>query len=181
LICGDGKIDLAGTGAALERTVSATGFNQSEKCTWVMNSTTKAPTFKISTPTAASSASILPSTYDVIYQEWVEGWNTLVKDVDYKINDGTNKSEGIIYPHIAASIYGTVAKYNYEGTDFDEQASLTNNDHNFGSAFVFVKSSADCVITAALANTPTGCIDNGTLVKQRWFNASEASSGLKLA
>lgn len=180
MICGDGKVDLAGTGTALERTVSATGFDESEKCTWVMSSTTKAPTFKISTPTAA--ANVLPATFDLIYQEWVEGWNGLVKDTDYRLHNGTNKSEGIIYPHILAAKYGTVAKYNYAGTGFDEQASLTNNDQNFGSAFVFVKSSLACDITATIGtNAPANCIDAGLVVKQRWFNASEASSGVKLA
>ena len=124
MICGDGKVDLAGTGVALERSVSETAFNQSEKCTWVMSSTTKAPTFKISTPTVTSIAAILPATYDLIYQEWVEGWNGF------------------------------------------EQASLTNNDHSFGTAFVFAKSSLACAVTAIIGtNDPDGCIEIGTVFK----------------
>jgi len=72
-MCGASKIDEAGTDANNLRTISAdntNGFDADEKCTWVLRSKTKAPTFVISN--LASNA--LEATVDVVYQEWVDGW-----------------------------------------------------------------------------------------------------------
>ena len=57
----------------MKRTIvnSPSGFSTSEKCTWTLRSKTKAPTFAISQATKDKQ---LPSNYDVVYQEWVEGW-----------------------------------------------------------------------------------------------------------
>lgn len=59
----------------MKRTIvqTASGFSTSEKCTWTLRSKTKAPTFAIS-QASKTAAKPLPSNYDVVYQEWVEGW-----------------------------------------------------------------------------------------------------------
>jgi len=64
-ICGgSGWINDADTVSAnLIRTIAATGFTQSEKCTWAMSSITKAPTFKI----YGATATTVLTNYDVIY------------------------------------------------------------------------------------------------------------------
>jgi len=74
LICGASHVpEAVAAGETMKRTIvkTASGFSTSEKCTWTLRSKTKAPTFAISQATAAKQ---LPSNYDVVYQEWVDGW-----------------------------------------------------------------------------------------------------------
>ena len=147
-----------------------------------MSSISKAPTFKISnaaSPSGGPAVVTLPADYDIIYSEWIDGWNGLAKDTDFtkRVVDSSNASGGTIYPHVVyTNKYSTVSKYNY--ADFSTEGSLTNNNQKLGSAFVFVKSSKDCAPSDDLtANVPVDCIDNGP-VKKRWFGVSEATTGL---
>jgi len=54
-ICGNGHVEEGGDDASRARTISKAtdSFSSSEKCTWVMRSKTKAPTFSITNATAA--------------------------------------------------------------------------------------------------------------------------------
>lgn len=77
--CGGSGL-ISGTAAQLTAGITRTilkaatnAFDSSEKCTWVMESSTKAPTFKISN-TASATTKPLTANWDVMYQEWVEGW-----------------------------------------------------------------------------------------------------------
>jgi len=67
-ICGAGFVDGTTAGTAMLRSLSvandATGFSSSEKCSWYLESLTKAPTFSISNVTANKE---LTDKYDVIY------------------------------------------------------------------------------------------------------------------
>ena len=111
-----------------------------------MSSSTKAPTFKISNSVANNQ---LTNLFDVIYSEWIDGWNGLTENTDFstRMNDSdiTTASGGVIYPHIVDTKYSTVAKYNYKDTIASTTA--TNNEQSFGTAFTFIQSAADCVTT----------------------------------
>jgi len=65
-ICGLGFIDPTTAGATMKRTIlnSSAGFSSSEKCSWYLESLTKAPTFSISNVTDGKE---LTDKYDVIY------------------------------------------------------------------------------------------------------------------
>lgn len=85
-------------------------FEGFEKCTWTMMSATKAPSFKLSSGDAA-----LTDKFDIMYQEWVDGWQ-LDKDTDFNDmqDNGTITSmNGIVFPHILHAKYAKVAKHNY--------------------------------------------------------------------
>jgi hypothetical protein len=92
-----------------------------------MSSVTKAPTFKIYN--TAGATVFLPADYDIMYSEWVDGWNTLVSGTDYRrqLEPGAAvaNSGGVIFPHLTAAKYGTVAKYNYPGKETNA-SELTN-------------------------------------------------------
>jgi len=144
-----------------------------------MSSSTKAPTFKIYN---TGSATQLTNIYDVVYQEFIDGWNGLAENTHFsaRVTDATNASGGVIYPHIPSAVYSTAAKYNYAG--FETNASATNNEQGYGDAFVLVKTSKACAATDTLAtNDPANCIDAGIEVKQRWFSVNEVARGVKLA
>ena len=70
----------------------------------------------------------LTDKYDVIYSEWIEGFNGLTENTDFstRLADTTSVSGGVIYPHVVAAKYETAAKYNYHGKDTN--ASATNNE-----------------------------------------------------
>ena len=85
-ICGDRTIaDTVAAGNAAGKRQIATGewgFTKegTEKCTWFMKSKTKAPTFAVYT--GSTAAKTFSAKWDIIYQEWVDGWQ-LSKGVDF--------------------------------------------------------------------------------------------------
>ena len=95
-------------------------FTKSEKCTWILQSKSKAPTFSISNEAAGK----LEDKYDIVYQEWIEGWQ-LVKGVDYLEHtspnsySSTSSSGGIVLPHLRGTQYQKAAKYNYAASGLD--------------------------------------------------------------
>ena len=64
-----------------------------------------------------------------MYSEWVDGWNRLVANTDYRRHleesAAVANSGGIIFPRVTAAKYGTVAKYNNPGKETN--ASETTN------------------------------------------------------
>jgi hypothetical protein len=132
----------------LVRTV-ATEFSGLEKCTWTIMSLTKAPSFKLSSVDIA-----LTDKFDIMYQEWVDGWqldvdshfNSMQSTATTKVTGSTGKTSmnGIVFPHIASGTYLKVAKHNYPIQD--NKAGLTNNDEARGMAFSYVNK-----------NSPTAC------------------------
>jgi hypothetical protein len=161
----------------MKRTIAAgsnNAFSTSEKCTWTLRSKTKAPTFAISQATAAKQ---LPAEYDVIYQEWVDGWQ-LTAGEDFVTGYAADAaggasgaaviSGGVPLPAMAVAKYGSVYKYNYEGT----AVAGTNNAQVPGEAFTYHRNKLSCVTNAnfasAGADTPAGCWTGN--MEKRWFS-----------
>jgi hypothetical protein len=126
-ICSAGWVSGTSATASTRIIIASKGFTTAEKCTWNMSSVTKAPTFKIYNATGASV--FLPADYDIMYSEWVDGWNGLVSGTDYRrqLEPGAAvaNSGGVIFPHLTFAKYDTVAKYNYPGKETN--ASGTTN------------------------------------------------------
>jgi hypothetical protein len=91
----------------LKRTVDAAFTLIGEKCTWTIMSATKAPSFKIS-----SGATALSDKYDIMYQEWVDGWQ-LSAGTDFLPMAAGVPMNGIVYPHLLTGKYAKAAKHNY--------------------------------------------------------------------
>ena len=90
------------------------GLDKTEKCTFVLRSKTKAPTFVISNTTAAKP---LPTKFDVVYQEFIDGWQLTAGEhftTGFK-GDGTTalNQGGVINFAIAKADYDKGFKFNY--------------------------------------------------------------------
>ena len=104
-----------------------------------------------------------------MYSEWVDGWNGLIENTDYrrKMVDCVTvaSSGGIIFPHLTAAKYSTVAKYNYPSKETN--ACETTNGSSLGSAFTIVKNGKDCVPIDTIITNALACINTDR--KIRWF------------
>jgi hypothetical protein len=139
------------------------GFSGKEKCTWTMMSTTKAPTFSV------RNAASITDKYDIMYQEWVDGWQGLTLGVDFEPRTSTRPFNGIIFPHLNfADKYDAVAKYNYKDVSGGNQGDAlmaANDAQRSGLAYVFQYS--DCKTVDGLVGSAT--VNNaGTVVANCW-------------
>lgn len=182
-ICGGAnQIPDTGASSTMLRTVVAANMSTFEKCTWTMSSKTKAPTFKISGGTV-----VLGASFEVMYQEWVDGWQ-LSSLVDFApiIVSGTagasRAMNGIVFPHVISTTYAKVAKYNYptvSGGNTPTDIEASNNAQRSGMAYTLVSpNGAACAMASTDVSTPTSCFD---ALKRRWFTASDASAGTMAA
>lgn len=187
-ICGDRTIadTVAAGNAAGKRQISTGewGFTKegTEKCTWFMKSKTKAPTFAVSTGTTA--AKTFSDKWDIIYQEWVDGWQ-LSKGVDFADDHSTAgtvvASGGVVFPHIVAAKWSKVYKHNFATTLDNGQQGLagSNNGQTAGEAWTYVYpngTKASCVTDASDLNTgandPSGCFNT---LQKRWFTVDTSA------
>jgi hypothetical protein len=153
LICGNMVVLEGETAANMKRTIvkAATGgFSSLEKCTWVLRSKSKAPTFAVGQTTAAKG---LPSTVDVIYQEWVDGWQ-ISAGVDFTTGWSTAsppvayQQGGVPIAAMAVAKYGAAYKWNYASAPqagSTVQDAGTNNSQRGGEAWVYQADSLGCV------------------------------------
>ena len=148
-ICGIASVGETVTGSeTMKRTIAggaanAGKFNDTEKCTWVLRSKTKAPTFVISNTTAAKQ---LPATVDVVYQEWIDGWQ-LTAGTDFLVASST-QGGGVPIHGMAAATYAKAFKFNYPGasmTGSPWEAAATNAAQSAGEAWVYQSYGKGCV------------------------------------
>jgi hypothetical protein len=149
-ICEAMRVAEGGDDASRKRTIKTDntfGFSSKEKCTCVLRSKTKAPTFAIGQTTKDKG---LPSSIDVVYQEWVDGWQ-ITAGVDF--TDGTSDSKdtnqgGVPIAAMATANYAKAYKWNYSGVDYAKsslEAITTNNSQRGGEAWVYQTDGLGCV------------------------------------
>lgn len=152
------------------------GFSSLEKCTWVLRSKTKAPTFAISNTTAAKG---LPAGIDVIYQEWVDGWQ-ITAGTDFTTGWSNSKDTnqgGVPIAAMAGANYKKAFKWNYKNvvvTSSSIEDISTNNSQRGGEAWVYQSDVAGCKPAATAGAdknnagaTAANCFAN--LTKKRWI------------
>jgi hypothetical protein len=145
-----------------------------------MMSTTKAPTFSV------LNAASLSANFDIMYQEWVDGWQLNV-NVDFQPMTAARKMNGIVFPHLLGATYAKVAKYNYATVtsgNVQDVLGATNNGQSSGGAYTFVNKNnggstgTACASVATLAgasDVPANC---WAAKVKRWFTASDATAGV---
>lgn len=153
-ICGAGHVLEGETAANMKRTIkgdATSGFSSLEKCTWVLRSKSKAPTFAIG-QASSGAAKGLPSTVDVIYQEWVDGWQ-ISAGVDFTTGWSAASTPvayqqgGVPIAAMATAKYAKAYKWNYAGavqTGSPVQDAGTNNSQRAGEAWVYQSDSKGC-------------------------------------
>ena len=132
-----------------------------------MKSKTKAPTFAVYT--GSTAAKTYSDKWDIIYQEWVDGWQ-LAKGTEFVDDHPTAgtvvASGGVVFPHILSDKYSTVYKHNFATTLDNGQQGVagSNNDQSFGEAWTYVIPNGQTCNSASAsfdtaADTPTPCFN----------------------
>jgi len=193
-ICGAGHVDEATASATGTNTAtraidfSANGFSAEEKCTWVLRSKTKAPSFTITNATGGTNTKFLTEKVDVVYQEWVDGWQ-IAEGTDFIAGyDGTTAytSGGVPNAAMANANYIKAYKFNYNtraenfGSPFGD--AWNYNTQRAGEAWVYQSRDLGCTAgattgadknEAASPATDASCFANKTA--KRWIGSLDVS------
>jgi hypothetical protein len=149
-ICEAMRVDESATDANRKRTIkgdNTAGFSSKEKCTWVLRSKTKAPTFTIG---QVNNDKGLTSSLDVVYQEWVDGWQ-ISAGVDFTTGWSNSKDTnqgGVPIAAMATAKYAKAYKWNYAGVTYagsSVEDISTNNSQRGGEAWVYQTDGLGCV------------------------------------
>lgn len=160
---------------------SSNGFSETEKCTWVLRSKTKAPSFAITNVAAKP----LTDKVDVVYQEWVDGWQLTDGTDFFSGYDGTTAytQGGVPNFAMAKAKYDTAYKFNYNteaelaGSPYSDSMKL--NTQRGGDAWVYQAYGKGCVPAAAKANDldDAGAANASCFEKsaKRWISSLDVS------